>query len=75
MVETTNECVNCGLPCIGSNCPYYSVTRFYCDSCGTECEPDKLYIVEGDELCEECLKGYIPILFDTVRQKIEKGEY
>lgn len=55
MTRTEDECVNCGLPCLGNRCPNRNVTRFYCDECGAEADPDELYIDENDELCKECL--------------------
>ena len=52
MVKYENECVDCGLPCLGSSCPYRRVPHIYCDRCGEE-------IYEGDiteeyHLCDEC---------------------
>lgn len=52
MKKIENECIDCGLPCIGNSCPYRSVTRFYCDKCGKE---DKLYYYDHEELCADCL--------------------
>ena len=52
MRKTESECVQCGMPCIGSACPNYAVTRYYCDKCGEE---ETLYDYEGEELCAECL--------------------
>lgn len=52
MKRTENECVDCGLPCISIACPYYSVTRYYCDRCKEE---GVLYDYYGEELCKECL--------------------
>lgn len=52
MKKITNECVSCGLPCLGSRCPNRNVTRFYCDKCGEE---TTLYDYYGEELCESCL--------------------
>ena len=52
MKRRENECVNCDLPCIGNNCPYKEVIRFYCDRCGCE---DILYHYDGEELCKDCL--------------------
>lgn len=52
MRETTNECVGCGLPCMGSTCPHRNVTRFYCDKCHDE---TTLYEYEGQELCLDCI--------------------
>jgi hypothetical protein len=52
MQRIENDCVNCGLPCIGDSCPYRNVTHFYCDKCGIE---DKLYLFEDEELCKDCI--------------------
>lgn len=54
MVKTESGCVNCGLPCIGKACPYHTVEIHYCDECDEEL--DDIYEVDGDELCEYCLK-------------------
>lgn len=53
MKETTNECVSCGLQCLGNSCPHRNVTRFYCDECGDETD---LYYYDGQELCIDCIK-------------------
>ena len=42
MKRIENECVNCGLPCLGNSCPYKNVVHFYCDRC-------------GEEICQDCL--------------------
>ena len=58
MVRYINNCCDCatpGYPCIGSSCPNRSVPVYYCDRCGDEIDGD-VYDVEGEELCEECLK-------------------
>lgn len=52
MKRVENECVDCGLPCLGSSCPYRNVIRFYCDRCGEEV---KLYHYNSEEICGECL--------------------
>lgn len=36
MITYTNECVDCGLPCLGSSCPLTFVSHYYCDICGDE---------------------------------------
>lgn len=51
MVKFENECVDCGLPCLGSSCPYRNVKHYYCDECGEEGE---LGIFEDMQLCQEC---------------------
>lgn len=53
MVYYTNDCVNCGLPCLYESCPYYNVAHFKCDCCKEE--DINLYKYEGYEICAECL--------------------
>lgn len=53
MKKTENDCVDCGLPCIGYYCPYRNVTHFYCDDCGEE---EQLYEFDGEELCIDCIE-------------------
>lgn len=53
MIKYENECVDCGLPCIGDRCKYRNVPRLYCDQCGEESE---LYHYDGEELCLDCIK-------------------
>lgn len=53
MIRLENECVDCGLPCIGTLCIYKDVPHFYCDECGNE---DDLFEFEGKELCISCIK-------------------
>ena len=52
MKRIENECVDCGLPCLGDRCPNRNVERFYCDNCGEE---ETLYEFEGEELCIDCI--------------------
>lgn len=54
MVEIENHCVGCDIRCRGSGCPLREVKVHYCDRCGEEL--DDIYEVDGEELCEECLK-------------------
>ncbi len=54
MVVYENECVDCGLPCLGNACPYRNVARRYCDKCKEEIFGD-YYEDDGDELCACCL--------------------
>ena len=56
-----DECCDCGLPCKGDRCPNRNVTRYYCDKCKKEFEPEELYYddVTDEELCSHCfLKRY-----------------
>ena len=57
MLKIENRCVGCtdlGMHCIGSSCPNRNVKVYYCDKCGDEL--GEIYDVDGEELCEECLK-------------------
>jgi hypothetical protein len=57
MRKIENRCCDCatpGYPCLGRACPLVRVEVYYCDKCGDELE--EIYEVEGDDLCEECLK-------------------
>ena len=55
MVKTESGCVDCGLPCLGTSCPNYRVLVLVCDQCHSEV--DELYEVDGEDLCEDCLKN------------------
>ena len=52
MTRYESECVQCGMPCLLDACPYYRVTRYYCDECGEE---ETLYHYEDEELCIDCI--------------------
>lgn len=56
MVKKQNDCVDCGLPCLGDACPYRNVEHRYCDHCDDEISGE-YYDVDGEELCESCLKS------------------
>lgn len=72
MREITNECVGCGLPCLGDSCSNAKVIRYYCDECKSEFEADELYVNDDEEeLCENCLKDR----FKTVAQLEREGAY
>lgn len=58
MVKIENHCCDCavpGYPCLGTACSLRNVEVHYCDKCGEEIEDD-IYEVDGEELCEDCLK-------------------
>ena len=59
MKQIENECVSCGLPCLGNACPYRNVIRFYCDRCNNE---TKLYRYEGEELCQDCVLDNLEVV-------------
>ncbi len=55
MVKVESGCVDCGLPCLRTACPNYKVLVLVCDRCHDEV--DELYEVDGEDLCEDCLKN------------------
>ena len=57
MQRTESECVNCGFPCMGRACPYFRVTRFYCDKCKEEAE---LYHTVDGDFCADCILDNLP---------------
>ena len=62
MTKIENECVDCGLPCLGDSCPYRNVVRYYCDKCKEE---ETLYHFDGDELCINCIeKNLKKVVYD-----------
>jgi hypothetical protein len=59
VLKQENHCCDCaspGYPCLGDTCPLIDVPVHYCDKCGEELPADEIYEVDGEELCEECLK-------------------
>ena len=56
MVKYETECVSCGLPCLGSGCPYYRVPVYYCDNCGCE---DAECTINDHDMCEDCARDYL----------------
>ena len=61
MKKVFNECVECGLPCLGNACPNRRVTRFFCDNCGEEAD---LYYFDGQELCISCIEEMLEKVID-----------
>lgn len=57
MIRIENRCIDCAAdayPCMGDACPRRNVEVHYCDRCEEELE--EIFYVDGEELCEECLK-------------------
>lgn len=61
MRKTVDGCVGCGqLPCF-----HCTETMYICDQCGAE-ECETLYILDDDEVCEDCFDAYLADLkFDA----------
>lgn len=69
MKRIENDCCGCavpGYPCLGKYCPLTHTPHYYCDECGEEIDPDCLYRVDDDDLCEECLKDTFKVDPDEV---------
>lgn len=64
MIKYENQCVDCGLPCLGSSCPNRNVAVCYCDECGDEC--GEYYEIDGEHYCEDCAKQYLREYFDDL---------
>ena len=56
-------CVDCGLPCLYSACPYYEVVVHECDECEEQCVV--LYHFDGQELCIDCIKQRLEVVEGT----------
>lgn len=56
MVRFEDECVGCPpeIGCIGDDCPYRNVPRFYCDECEEE---NQLYWFDEQQLCLGCIEA------------------
>ena len=52
MVYESNECVDCGLPCMGQSCPNRHVLHYECDRCKKEVY--ELRVHDGEEICIHC---------------------
>lgn len=55
MVRYEDECVDCGLPCVGDMCKYRNVRHLYCDRCGEDVDTLWKWDDTGEQLCEYCL--------------------
>ena len=58
MVQYKNECVDCGLPCLGESCPYKKVEYHYCDCCDDEIDYDDIKRERNNEYCPDCWSVY-----------------
>lgn len=58
MIKYENLCVDCttlGKTCRGAACPYHKLVPVHvCEKCDDVL--DDVYEVDGEELCEDCLK-------------------
>ena len=55
MIIYENDCVGCGLPCLGSSCPLTHVPHYYCDICGQDIWEEDIYSEDdGYIICNNC---------------------
>ena len=56
-IPSENACTRCpyALGCNWAACPHYDVPLPRCEKCGEEIG-DQIYDVDGEILCEDCLK-------------------
>lgn len=62
-IRYENDCCGCAVPaypCLGESCPLQHQKHYYCDNCHEEA--DKLYRLDGDELCESCMLGRLEVV-------------
>ena len=64
MISYINECVSCGLPCLGNLCPNKNVKHYICDCCGEEMDDGELFEYEfgSEQLCIECIRGRLKVV-------------
>lgn len=60
MKEFRNDCCGCEPRFCGSDCNLKHVPYLICDDCGTDYE-DRLYILDGQELCSDCVESSLPL--------------
>lgn len=61
-----NDCVYCGLPCLGIGCRYYRVAVDTCDFCG---EDRAEYRFNGEDMCKECARKALNECFKELTQE------
>jgi len=59
-IRYENQCVSCDFPCRYEACRYYKVAIPVCGECGGDV--DKLYRMDGEELCEVCVLGRLEVV-------------
>lgn len=60
MLKIENQCVDCGLPCLGDSCKNRNTRVFYCDYCGDE---GAGYRIDGEDFCGRCIQAYVDSVF------------
>lgn len=63
MIVEENHCCGCAVPaypCLGDSCILRHCRVLYCDNCHEEA--DKLYQLDGEELCESCVLERLEIV-------------
>ena len=56
MIRIESNCCDCGLPCLHAACSHYEYIIYECDDCGEE---NKLYWLDGKQLCIGCIAEHL----------------
>lgn len=64
MLKLENNCVNCGLHCLGKDCKNVDVPTHYCDYCNKQVLAE--YKIEEDDFCKKCANDYLQNLFNDL---------
>lgn len=68
MIKTVNECYDCPRPCINCGRKHMQVT--ICDDCQ---QVSSDYIVDGENLCEDCLVSKMVLDLQNMIREIKDG--
>lgn len=70
-----DDCVGCPpeMGCLGSSCPRRRVLICTCDRCNESFDPEELYVVGGEDLCEDCLLNEYETVAQEIEYQIENG--
>jgi hypothetical protein len=63
VIYYTNDCVDCGLPCLVDSCRYRNAMHSKCDFCKEE--DVRLYHYNGCQICESCLLKEFEVVEET----------
>lgn len=58
-----DQCVQCGLPCLGDWCPHRNVPVRYCDYCQRDIVE---YQLNDKDVCKDCAEEYLNFYFSDL---------
>ena len=73
MIAYENQCVDCGLPCLGNSCPHRNVQVVECDTCHDYAQ----YNIDGEDFCEKCARKMLAkeFLFLSIIEQADALDY